>query len=128
MVFKEELQCYYVFVRNQVFFIKPLTTWRTSNYHTREYFLLKYCTSVLLTNAFKTVLVVLYFVLVLELFPNIKRPGFYTFTETFFLTFLLTILRIINVFKILNKNVQLYITCSSPKTSFFQTNELIFWK
>lgn len=128
MVFKEELQCYSVFLRNQVFCLKPLTTWRTSNYDTREYFFLKYSTSVLLTNAFKTAFLVSYFILVIELFPNIKRPGFYTLTGTFFLTFLLIILRIINVFKILHKNVQLYITWSSAKTSFFQTIELIFWK
>ena len=128
MVFKEELQCYSVFLRNQVFCLKPLTICRTSNYDTREYFFLKYSTSVLLTNAFKTAFVVSYFILVIELFPNIKRPGFYTLTGTFFLTFLLIILRIINVFKILHKNVQLYITWSSAKTSFFQTIELIFWK
>ena len=80
LVFKEELQCYFIFPRNQVFCLKRVTTQRTSNYHKRKYFVLKCSASVLLTNAFKTVFVVLYFVLVTELFPNIKIPGFYTLT------------------------------------------------
>ena len=38
MVFKQELQCYSVFSRNQVFFLKRLTTWKTSNYHRTKHF------------------------------------------------------------------------------------------
>ena len=85
MVFKEELQCYSVFPRHHAFCLKRFTTWRTSNYHKKEYFLLKYCKSILPTNAFETVVLVFYFVLNIELFPNIKKTWFLHTWRNFFL-------------------------------------------
>ena len=59
-------------------------------------------------------------------FQTLKRSAFYTRGETFFCTFLLIIVRKINMCKILAEIIQLYISWSSEKSLFIRTNELIF--
>ena len=80
------------FRQNSIVFEKPgilfenLKTQASSNYPTVQYFLLKLCTRLLLTNAYKRVRRIFLVCLVIESFAKIKNTWF---LHTHFFTFLL---------------------------------------
>ena len=70
------------FRQSSIFFEKPgiwsenLKTLTSSNYPTVQYFLLKLRTHFLLTNAYKRVCRIFYFVYILNYLQKLKKPWF----------------------------------------------------
>ena len=130
------------FRQSSIVFEKPgilfenLKTQASSNYPTVQYFLLKLCTRLLLTNVYKRVRRIFLVCLVIESFAKIKNTWF---LHTHFFTFLLITQDLSKIKKISNTLWQTLLSrkdmhnfsrkyWSQSKFSIFQTKNLVSWK